>query len=174
MIKLFKDVGVIVLFIALVLVALSVHAAETPVAEVVQSIVRMDDSFVWSPLTLGMCIIGWLISLISDWGVKWNLMRTCLKDFLLDNTPRVIMGLLGVIACYVLIPEIIETFQLNMKMNNLGAFITGLSADVIVHRIRGLIPQAPSVREEERAKVRKRLDHGDAAADALQADKTRP
>jgi hypothetical protein len=159
-----REMAIIAFWVSAMLIALSAHAAAEPIKEAAQAITRLDDQLAWSPITLAMCFAGWAISLISEWGVKWNLTRICFKDYLHDNVPRVIIGALSVATCYVLIPELIDTFHLEMRMNNLGAFITGLSADVIVHRIRGLVPQPPSVREDARQQVRKRLDEADDKA----------
>lgn len=153
-----RDVGIIILILLFWLLVLSASAtADETVRQVAR---RLNDEFSWSPLTLVMCITGWAISLLTEWGTKWQLMRLCLKDFILDSLPRVIVGFISVLTCYVLIPEIIVLFQLDMKMNNLGAFVTGLSADVIVHRIKGLIPRSPEAREIEREKVKARIEHG--------------
>lgn len=158
-----RDIGIIILMLIILFFVLSMaaHADEEAVQQAAR---RLNDEFSWSPLTLAMCIAGWLISLLTEWGTKWQLMRLCSKDFIIDNFPRVVVGFISVLACYVLIPELIVLFNLNMKMNNLGAFVTGLCADVIVHRIRGLIPRSPEVREIEREKVRARIDQGTAQA----------
>lgn len=168
-----KEALIVLIMIALCLFVFSASAMAEVAKDVVRQVgYRMADEFTWSPLTFTMCVAGWLISLLSEWASKWNLMRLCLKDFIIDNFPRVTIGLISVLCCYILIPELIVLFDLDMKMNNLGAFVTGLSADVIVHRIRGLIPRSPEARDVEREKVRTRLDAG-AAKDAKPPD-TRP
>lgn len=157
----FKSITTIIMMLSVVFLVLmvSAYADEETVRRITR---RLDDEFSWSPLTLSMCIAGWAISLLTEWGAKWQMMRICFKDFILDSPPRVVLGFVSVLSCYVLIPEIITLFQLDMKMNNLGAFVTGLSADVIVHRIRGLIPRSPEAREIEREKVKTRLNQGTA------------
>lgn len=104
-------------------------------------VVMVKDSLMWSPLTLGLCLAGWSLSFMSDWAGTWTQDRVCLANYILLNLPRLFIGFISTLICYVLLPQIGGIAGFELHFNNIGAFITGLSADVIIHRLVNLMPR---------------------------------
>lgn len=118
--------------VALVLCCVPVHA---------QGIIMIDDHLQWSPVTLLMCIIGWFLSWSSDWVGVYNKERQCLTSYISDHLARIVTGCVTMGACYILLPELAASMGFEVKLNNFGAFVVGLCSDVIVARIRAMMPK---------------------------------
>lgn len=94
----------------------------------------------WSPVTLFLCLVGWFLSWASEWGTEYIQGKRCLTNYVLAHVPRLLIGLVSALACYVMLPDLITVVGVGGKV---GAFLAGLASDFIVHRIRGLIPTTP-------------------------------
>lgn len=104
-------------------------------------VIRAPDDFLWSPLTILMCLVGWFLSWGSEWATEYMSKRKCFTKFAIDHLPRLLISLVSTFAVYALLPDLGHAVGYEIKFGNLGAFVCGLAADFIVQRIRAFTPK---------------------------------